>query len=145
MAKRRSDSDDAPEAESTEETPKRTVKKPKFKSYDEPAKVKKPKYVLREGNANPDQDEGSGVENRATGSTTSGAQMNDDGEEYIELGKKKRATVRSFKSNVFLDIREYFGSDGEEKPGRKGITLSKEQWHILKNHAATIDTLFARK
>jgi len=111
----------------------------------EPAKAKKPKYGLKESNARLEQGEGSSSGRRGTGSTTSGAQMNNDGEEYIDLGKKKRATVRSFKNNVFLDIREYFGSDGDEKPGKKGITLSKEQWLALKDHAATIDTLFARK
>jgi len=28
---------------------------------------------------------------------------------------------------VFLDIREYFGPDNDEKPGKKGISLQHEQ------------------
>lgn len=49
------------------------------------------------------------------------------GEKYIDLGKKKRATVREFKGSVFLDIREYYGADNQEKPGKKGISLTLEQ------------------
>ena len=49
------------------------------------------------------------------------------GEKYIELGKKKRATVREFKGTVLLDIREYYGADDQEKPGKKGISLTLEQ------------------
>jgi hypothetical protein len=43
------------------------------------------------------------------------------------LGKKKRATVRSFKGTDLLDIREFYGADGDEKPGKKGISLTREQ------------------
>lgn len=52
---------------------------------------------------------------------------NSEGEKYIDLGKKKRATVRSFKGTPLLDIREFYGADGEEKPGKKGISLTLEQ------------------
>lgn len=50
-----------------------------------------------------------------------------DGEKYIDLGKKKRATVRSFKGTALVDIREFYGADGAEKPGKKGISLTQEQ------------------
>ena len=46
---------------------------------------------------------------------------------YIDLGKKRRAVVRSFKGTPLLDIREYYGEEGEEKPGKKGISLQLEQ------------------
>ncbi|KAF8973257.1 RNA polymerase II transcriptional coactivator [Flammula alnicola] len=52
---------------------------------------------------------------------------NAEGDKYIDLGKKKRAVVRSFKGVVLLDIREYYGADGEEKPGKKGISLTLDQ------------------
>jgi len=66
-----------------------------------------------------------------------------EGEKYIDLGKKKRATVRTFKGNTLIDIREFYGADGDEKPGKKGISLTVEQWEALKHSTGTIDSLFA--
>jgi len=69
--------------------------------------------------------------------------MTTSGEKYIDLGKKKRATVREFKGTVFLDIREYYGADDQEKPGKKGISLTLEQWKALSESASEIDQLFS--
>jgi hypothetical protein len=33
--------------------------------------------------------------------------------------------------NTLLDIREFYGADGDEKPGKKGISLSIEQASLL--------------
>jgi hypothetical protein len=68
---------------------------------------------------------------------------NEEGSGYIELGKKRRVTVREFKGmqttecfsqadilsigQTLIDIREFYGDDGEEKPGKKGISLNVEQ------------------
>jgi hypothetical protein len=70
---------------------------------------------------------------------------NSEGDMYVDLGKKKRVTVRSFKGKPHLlisgrvnyslsekgvtlvDIREYYVSEGNEKPGKKGISLNVEQ------------------
>ncbi|KAF9227404.1 RNA polymerase II transcriptional coactivator [Gyrodon lividus] len=70
---------------------------------------------------------------------------NAEGEKYVDLGKKKRAAVRSFKGQVFADIREFYGPDGGEKPGKKGISLTFEQWEALKRSVNTIDSLFAEQ
>ncbi len=75
--------------------------------------------------------------------------MSEEGDQYIDLGKRKRVTVRSFKSTYsnlrfsdlfclppclfpdspLLDIREFYEdkTTGQEKPGKKGISLSREQ------------------
>jgi hypothetical protein len=39
-------------------------------------------------------------------------------------------TVRTFGGKVLIDIREYYTdqASGEERPGKKGIALSPEQW-----------------
>ncbi|THH06600.1 hypothetical protein EW145_g3975 [Phellinidium pouzarii] len=66
-------------------------------------------------------------------------QINAEGEKFVDLGKKRRATVRSFKSQLMVDIREFYGSEDDLKPGKKGISLSIEQWEELKTNIATID------
>merc|ERR1712227_1098796 len=55
---------------------------------------------------------------------------NDEGDELIELGKMKYASVSTFKGKKMVNIREYYNdkSTGEMKPGRKGITLLADQW-----------------
>lgn len=86
------------------------------------------------------------------------ALKNKDGEKYIDLGKKKHATVRTFKGIQLLDIREFYDAQGEEKPGKKGISLTLDQvcvlaqsywqlsrvnqWNVLKAAGETIDKLF---
>ncbi|KAK0448257.1 uncharacterized protein EV420DRAFT_1647411 [Desarmillaria tabescens] len=59
-----------------------------------------------------------------------------DGDKYIDLGKKKRLTVQSFKSIPLLDIREFYGQKGDEKPGKRAFLF-----HC--NSMDTIDQLFA--
>jgi len=89
------------------------------------------------------------TEEVASGSDSAGVSQgrplrtSSDGEKYIDLGKKKRATVRSFKGIPLLDIREFYGADGQEKPGKKGISLTLDQWEALRESANTIDQLFS--
>ena len=88
------------------------------------------------------------------------ALTNSEGEKYIDLGKKKRATVRSFKGIPLLDIREFYGANDQEKPGKKGISLTLDQarcsrhfltnsyvlffqWEVLRESASMIDQLFS--
>ncbi|KAN0132091.1 PC4 domain containing protein [Lactarius tabidus] len=66
---------------------------------------------------------------------------NNEGGSYVDLGKKKRVTVREFKGSTLIDIREYYGSEGEEKPGKKGISLSVEQWRNLMEASEAINGL----
>ncbi|KAI0766837.1 RNA polymerase II transcriptional coactivator, partial [Trametes elegans] len=72
------------------------------------------------------------------------AGVNESGEKYIDLGKKRRATVRQFKGATFLDIREFYGDESDLKPGKKGISLGREQWENLKKGSDAIDSFFAK-
>ncbi|KAJ7703166.1 transcriptional Coactivator p15-domain-containing protein, partial [Mycena rosella] len=82
-----------------------------------------------------------------------------EGEKFIDLGKNKRATVRRFKGTTLIDIREFYldKASGEQKPGKKGISLGldqvsiryitylllnvAQQWTELQRVAPTLDKL----
>ena len=55
------------------------------------------------------------------------------------LDKKKRITVHKFKGQVKVDIREFYEDNGEMKPGKRGISLSLDNWEKLKNFIDDID------
>jgi hypothetical protein len=65
-----------------------------------------------------------------------------DEESSFELSGKRRVTVRKFRSSILIDIREYYEdkASGEERPGKKGISLTKEQYEKLKELIPEIDT-----
>lgn len=48
-----------------------------------------------------------------------------------QLSSKRRISVRFFRAAVLIDLREFYDQDGVSKPGKKGISLSKEQWKSL--------------
>ncbi|AGO10545.1 AaceriABR093Cp [[Ashbya] aceris (nom. inval.)] len=60
---------------------------------------------------------------------------------FFELGKNKRVTVRQFRNINLVDIREYYqeAGTGEMKPGKKGISLTEEQYDELLQHRGQID------
>ncbi|KAK2463265.1 hypothetical protein APHAL10511_004920 [Amanita phalloides] len=65
------------------------------------------------------------------------------GEGFIDIGKKKRITVSVFNGVPLVGIREYYGPDGEEKPSKKGISLTVEQWTAVKSNVAAVDQLLS--
>jgi hypothetical protein len=55
-----------------------------------------------------------------------------------QLSNKRRITVRNFRNGVLIDLREFYEKDGVSKPGKKGISLSKDQWLALQEVADEI-------
>ncbi|KAF3936866.1 hypothetical protein ABW19_dt0205580 [Dactylella cylindrospora] len=57
----------------------------------------------------------------------------EEGNFYWELGgKARRVTVSEFpKGNVLVSVREYFEKDGKFFPGKKGISMSLDQFNQL--------------
>lgn len=54
--------------------------------------------------------------------------------------------LSSYKNSKFLDIRKYYEENGEWKPTKKGITLSKDQLNdllkMIKNNENSIEEWF---
>ncbi|CAF3580481.1 unnamed protein product [Rotaria socialis] len=101
---------------------KATSKKPKAKSsdgkHDPPAKRAKP------------NDEDSGAVASKTGP---------GGERLYEIGKSRYVSVSEFKGKPYINIREYYEDKGVEKPGKKGISLTADQWDKLKSSMNQVD------
>uniref|UniRef100_H3GQR7 Transcriptional coactivator p15 (PC4) C-terminal domain-containing protein n=1 Tax=Phytophthora ramorum TaxID=164328 RepID=H3GQR7_PHYRM len=59
------------------------------------------------------------------------AKATQQGDTVFELSPKRRVTVRKWKAMKFVDVREFYDDNGEAKPGKKGISLTPEQWEKL--------------
>ncbi|TKA30423.1 hypothetical protein B0A50_02650 [Salinomyces thailandicus] len=57
--------------------------------------------------------------------------QDEEGNEYWEISGKRRVQVSSFKGNTFIGIREFYEKDGKVLPGKKGISLSIDQYNTL--------------
>jgi len=70
----------------------------------------------------------------AAGGSSAGKLKNADGAELHELGNKRYVSISNFRGKSLVDIREYYidgKGDGELKPGKKGISLTTDQWTAL--------------
>ncbi|KAI8938217.1 hypothetical protein NX059_005878 [Plenodomus lindquistii] len=72
----------------------------------------------------------------------------DNGDDYIGLNAscKRRVTISEFKSNTLISIREYYTTDsGELRPGKKGISLTIDQYQTLLASAPLLESLLKKK
>ncbi|USP75046.1 hypothetical protein yc1106_02320 [Curvularia clavata] len=72
----------------------------------------------------------------------------DNGDPFVSLNSsgKRRVTVSDFNKNTFVSIREYYVTDsGETKPGKKGISLTIDQYNALLAAAPLIESALAKK
>ncbi|KAI3661647.1 hypothetical protein MP638_002899 [Amoeboaphelidium occidentale] len=73
--------------------------------------------------------------------TTEGSSAkNENGETYFDLGNNRRVTIRKWKQYKQVDIREFYtDNSGADKPGKKGLALSADQWKKIKELFQEID------
>ncbi|KMZ60019.1 RNA polymerase II transcriptional coactivator [Zostera marina] len=57
----------------------------------------------------------------------------------FELSKNRKVSVKTLGNKILVDIREFYTKDGNTLPGKKGISLTLDQWNILKEHMSEID------
>ena len=63
----------------------------------------------------------------------------DEGHRF-PLSHKRFLTVSTFKGKVRVDIREfYLDKQGDQRPGKKGISLSLEEWEAVKRQLDDVD------
>ncbi|XP_043929376.1 activated RNA polymerase II transcriptional coactivator p15 [Protopterus annectens] len=106
---------------------------------DSDKKAKKKKQVVAERPAKKQKTSG---ESSKGGSASKGGDKDDN---MFQIGKMRYVSVREFKGKVLIDIREYWmDKDGDMKPGKKGISLSPEQWNQLKDQMSDIDDAIKR-
>lgn len=58
---------------------------------------------------------------------------------WFQLSGKKRVTVEYWKGQPLVSIREYYLDNGVPKPGKKGVSLTIEQWVALKGLVSSVD------
>ncbi|KAF8052153.1 hypothetical protein N665_1597s0019 [Sinapis alba] len=69
------------------------------------------------------------------------ADSSDESDDIVvcNISKNRRVSVRNWNGKIWIDIREFYVKDGKPLPGKKGISLSMDQWNTLRNHAGDID------
>ncbi|KAI3422959.1 uncharacterized protein J3R85_011473 [Psidium guajava] len=80
-------------------------------------------------------------EEEETGKKSSGeAEYTEDGDLIIcKLSEKRKVTMQEFRGKPLVSIREYFKKGGKEFPTSKGISLTEEQWSILRKNLPAIE------
>ncbi|OAL51832.1 PC4-domain-containing protein [Pyrenochaeta sp. DS3sAY3a] len=75
-------------------------------------------------------------------------QEDDEGDAFVGLnaGGKRRVTISDFKKNTLVHIREYYTDDsGKLRPGKKGISLTIDQYNALLAAAPLLESALAKK
>ena len=55
------------------------------------------------------------------------------------LDAKWRLAVRQWHNRTLIDVREFYEKDNKKLPGKKGISLSPDEWAIVRDNIAAVD------
>jgi rhodanese-related sulfurtransferase len=77
--------------------------------------------------------------------STSRPEKDSESQSTFSLSEKRKITVRKWKNAILVDLREYFrNANNELLPGKKGISISLDQWKQLKEFIPEIDETIKR-
>ncbi|KAL6740180.1 hypothetical protein Aduo_013561 [Ancylostoma duodenale] len=136
-------SDEDRKSESPEEKKKKSKKEKKEKKDKSEKKEKEKKPEKRPAKDDSSSDEGVIDKTPVKKSKGGGNRVkNADGEEMIEIGSMRYVNVRNFRGKALIDVREYYMDkvSGELRPGKKGISLTREQYENFKAIMSEIDS-----
>ncbi|EED21770.1 RNA polymerase II transcriptional coactivator, putative [Talaromyces stipitatus ATCC 10500] len=68
-----------------------------------------------------------------------------NGDIYWDISSHRRVTISEFRGKSMVNIREYYEKDGQELPGKKGISLPIEQFSALVSHLPEIEQVLSAK
>ncbi|KAJ5084302.1 ssDNA-binding transcriptional regulator [Penicillium alfredii] len=54
-----------------------------------------------------------------------------NGDRFWEISRMRRVTISSFRGKTLVGVREYYEKDGQELPGKKGISMPLDQFSSL--------------
>ncbi|GMK58227.1 hypothetical protein CspeluHIS016_0502590 [Cutaneotrichosporon spelunceum] len=93
----------------------------------------------------PPPDDGPDAKKRRPDGTMLAMKHNEEDDPFIAIDKMRRITVCKFKGKVLVDFREFYTdkASGDTKPGKNGISLSAEQWAVLKANVEAVDKMVA--
>ncbi|CAH2076208.1 unnamed protein product, partial [Iphiclides podalirius] len=90
-----------------------------------------PKNKKKPESSSSDSDDGPVDRNPPAEKKAKMGSRTEDKEPTWVLQGKKLVKVREFKGKVYVDVREFYEKNGEMLPGKKGISLTPEQWRKL--------------
>ncbi|KAK8089865.1 transcriptional Coactivator p15 [Apiospora hydei] len=75
-----------------------------------------------------------------------GADKDAEGNSFWPLTATRRVAISEFKGKPLISVREYYtDAAGEMKPGKKGISLTLDQWNNLMKATADVNAELSAK
>ncbi|EKV10692.1 hypothetical protein PDIG_55300 [Penicillium digitatum PHI26] len=68
---------------------------------------------------------------KAKVNTSPEAKTDSNGDRYWEISKMRRVTISSFRGKTQVNVREYYEKNGQELPGKKGISMPVDQFAAI--------------
>ncbi|EEQ83505.1 hypothetical protein RJZ56_005672 [Blastomyces dermatitidis] len=76
---------------------------------------------------------------------TSEKKIDSNGDFYWNISRFRRLTVSSFKGRTMVSVREYYEKDGQELPGKKGISMPLEQFNAMVQLLPNVEAVIKEK